>query len=265
MDENNSKKSTDLIQKFLQKTVDVFDSANLKEKKPLYIAIDSDVLRHLTLLNILKKQHGTIDVRKINDDGLKRDFNYFIRLYNCVLHDEIRLLIVDAVYQESKHSSALIDFMKEYCYFPNVNAINYQDKTEEARKLANAYTESYIYNGEVHEAPMKKVYVADIKKYVPTNDCYIMAQATVEQCPLLTGNGQDYVFNKRSDPYYYNSRVKGIVYVNINNGYFTENANGDKKTTSPILIHTLGPILKNLSLYETMEQIDDKVKGDLIL
>ena len=148
MEENKSTTETDSVEKFIKATANVFD--NEKSKKPIYIAIDSDILRSLTLLDILKKKYGKIEVEKIKDANLKRDFNYFIRLYNCVVHDEIRLLIVDAVYQESKHSPSLVEFMKEYCYFPNVNAANYQEKAEEARKLAYSYTEPYEYNGEQH-------------------------------------------------------------------------------------------------------------------
>ena len=47
--------------------------------------------------------------------------------------------------------------------------------------------------------------------------------------------------------------------------YYTEDENGNKQTSTPILIHTLGPILKNISTYKTMNQVDDKIKGDLIL
>ena len=68
----------------------------MTNKNPIYLAIDSDVLRTLTLLDILKKEHGYVDIDKIKDSSLKKDFNYFNRLYNALNHDEIRPLIVDA-------------------------------------------------------------------------------------------------------------------------------------------------------------------------
>lgn len=232
---------------------------------PKYIAIDSDVLRDLTLLHLLHKSHDRIDKEKIHSTTLKRDLNYFERLYQCVIHDQIRLLIVDAVYQESKHSPNLVAFIKEFCYFPNINAINYQEKAQQARQLASAYCRPYTYQGKERPVPMKSVFVADINKYVPTNDCYIMAQATIEGCPLLTGNGKDFVFNQRNDNRDDHDRVRGIVQINISMGYFTQNEKGFNSVASPILIHDLGPILKNIPAFHTPEQIDDKVKADTLL
>lgn len=237
----------------------------MTKNKAIYLAIDSDILRTLTLLDILKKEHGHIDVEKIKGSNLKKDFNYFNRLYQSMLHDEIRLLIVDAVYQESKHSQSLLNFIKEYCYFPNVNATNYQEKAEKARQLANAYTEPYLYKEDQQEAPMKAVFVADISKYVPTNDCYIMAQATIEGCSLLTGNGKDFIFNQRNEDRYAHDRVRGITQINIINGYYEEDKPGHYITPKPIMINTLAAILKYEDNFETVEQNDNKVKADLIL
>lgn len=237
----------------------------MTSKKPIYLAVDSDILRTLTYFDVLRKEHGYIDVEKIKDRSLKKDFNYYNRLFNCILHDEIRLLIVDAVYQESKHSATLLNFIKEYCYFPNVNAANYQEKAERARTLAKAYCEPYTYKAKLQAAPMKSVFVADINKYVPTNDCYIMAQATVEQCSLLTANGKDFIFNTRhTDNKAEHERVLGIVQINIQNGYYVDSDKGYQVAPKPVMIDTLAKILK-YDVFETTEQIDDKVKADLVL
>ena len=75
---------------------------------PKYIAIDSDVLRDLTLLDLVHQTHKTIDKDKIPSSTLKRDLNYFERLYQCVIQDKIRLLIVDAVYQEANTRPTLL-------------------------------------------------------------------------------------------------------------------------------------------------------------
>lgn len=237
----------------------------MTNKKAVYLAIDSDILRTLTLLDILKTEYGFVDIDKIKDSTLKRDFNYFTRLYNAITHNEIKPLIVDAVYQESKHSNSLIEFMKKYCYFPNVNAVNYQEKAEKARNLANAYTKSFTYNGENREPPMKAVFVADINKYVPTNDCYIMAQSTIEHCSLLTGNGKDFIFNEKNEDRYAHDRVKGITQVNILNGYFDEDTPGHYITPKPIMINTIAAILKYENEFVTISQNEDKVKADLVL
>ena len=71
----------------------------MTKNKPFYIAIDSDILRTITFLDVLKTEHGFIDVTKIHNKALKDDFNYFTKLLNAIAHDEIRPLIVDAVYE----------------------------------------------------------------------------------------------------------------------------------------------------------------------
>ena len=238
----------------------------MKKNKPAYLAIDSDVLRTLTHLDVLKMEHGHIDVSKIRNKVLKDDFNYFIKLYNAIVFDEVRPLIVDAVYQESKHSPSLISFMKNYCYFPNVNAANYQEKAEKARKLAIAYTNQYKDSkGQICDAPMKKEFVADINKYVPSNDCFIMAQATIENCPLLTGNGKDFIFNEKSADKYNHERVKGIVEINIANGYNYQDEKGHNTTPKPIKINTLAGLLKYEDYFMDLNQKDDYEKASTIL
>lgn len=238
-----------------------------KIRTPKYIAIDSDILRELAFLDILKSEHGhNIDLEKLPaNSALRKHFNYFVRLYNCITYNEIKIVIVDAVYQESKHSETLINFIKKYCYFPNVNAINYQERAAKARLLARKYCEEYVHQGETMPAPMKSVFVADINKYVPTNDCYIMAQATIDGLPLLTGNGQDFIFNKRNENRDDHDRVRGITQINIANGYYTTNAKGYQVTSAPILIYDLGPILKNVTNFTTPEQSDDFIVANSIM
>lgn len=244
----------------------------MTSKKPLYLAFDSDILRTMTFLDVLKTTHGFIDTNKLHNKKLKDDFNYFIRLYNAIIHNEIRPLIVDAVYQESKHSASLVEFMKNFCYFPNVNAANYQEKAEKARILASQYTEPYEskakYESEldkVKPAPMQKVFIADINKYVPTNDCYIMAQATIENCPLLTANGKDFIFNEKYVDKYNHERVKGIIEINIANGYYKTDRNGNKITTKPIMINTIASILKYENCFDIIDQSNEFVKAETIL
>ena len=242
-----------------------------QNETPKYIAIDSDILRELSFLKMLKKEYGhSINPDKLPlNSALKKDFNYFVLLLNCIEHDEIRLVIVDAVYQESKHSDSLINFIKDYCYFPNINAANYQEKAEQSRILAKAYCSEYTYCDEEKQAPMKSVFIADINKYAPSNDCYIMAQATIEGLPLLTGNGKDFVFNNRnpnnSQRKNNHDRVKGIIQVNISNGYFTIQENGKKISSAPMLLYELAPILRHIDSFKTPEQSDDFIIAGSIL
>ena len=76
----------------------------MKKTPVKYIAIDSDILRHLTYLDMLQTKNEVVDVKKIKDDFVSKNYLHFTHLFNLVKEDKIRLLIVDAVYQESKYS-----------------------------------------------------------------------------------------------------------------------------------------------------------------
>ena len=116
---------------------------------------------------------------------------------------------------------------------------------------------------------MKSVFIADINKYAPSNDCYIMAQATIEGLPLLTGNGKDFVFNSRnpnnSQRKNNRDRVKGIIQVNILNGYYTEQEDGKKISSAPMLLYELAPILRQVDDFKTPEQSEDFIEANSIL
>lgn len=215
----------------------------MEKNNPLYFAIDSDILRELTFIDIIKKSNKTLEEITTTDPLLEKYGGYLQRLYFKMKTGEINLVIVDAVYQESKHSKSLVDFIKEYCYFPDINAINYQEKAEEARKLANAYCKPFIYNEVEEQAPMKFVFIADINKSVPTNDCYIMAQATIEGISLITANGKDFIFNKRNASIEHD-RSRGITIINEMNGYYDVNSKGKHIAPKPFHIYTLGPMIK---------------------
>ena len=90
-----------------------------------------------------------------------------------------------------------------------------------------------------------------------------MAQATIENCPLLTGNGKDFIFNQRNDDTYAHERVKGITQININHGYYKEETPGYFITSKPIMIGTFSKIIRHKT-FETTEQ-NDKIKADTIL
>ena len=235
----------------------------MKNDKPFYVAIDSDILRHLAYLELRMQDHEEITPEDFNDNLLVRDFNFYKRILEYAKRDEVRLLIVDAVFQESRHSNTLVQFMKEYCYFPNINAVNFQEKANKASVLAHAYCSEYLFEGQVFDPPMKSVFVADIHKVVPTNDAYIMAQATVEQCCLLTGNKRDFIFDEKQGEDN-NARVIGIRRINKEHGYYEENEYGIG-VAQPITINKLAGSLKRDERFGIFIQTDDKVPGKTIL
>jgi len=224
----------------------------MEDNKPLYFAIDSDVLRTLSFIDLIMQKEPSYDLRRSQSALLQKYSGYFLRLYNKMLSGEIRLVIVDAVYQESQHSVTLLSFMKKYCYFPKINIVNYQRKATEARKLAEAYCEHYKVGDKTYVAPMKKVFNAASNKSSPTNDCFIMAQATIEGISLITANGRDFIFDEKAGNENHD-RAKGIMNVNIAKGYYASKQ-GNFNTSRPFHIKTIGPMLKNEEL--TIDVID---------
>lgn len=233
----------------------------MENNEPLYFAIDSDILRTLTYIEMVLEDDPEYDFRNSQDSHLKKWGGYFKRLYYKMISDEIRLVVVDAVYQESQHSKSLLEFMKKHCYFPKINAVNYQRKASEAEKLANAYCEPYEVGDKTYPAPMKFVFNAQSRKFSPTNDCYIMAQATIEGISLITANGKDFIFDERSGKENHD-RAKGIMRVNVARGYYTQGSS-NFKTTRPFHIHIIGPMLKDEVLkIELMTPLCDFDLGD---
>lgn len=238
------------------------------ENKPLEIDIDSDILRALSLFELLTEQYGFIERNfvKGKDAALYNHFGYLVKLFSLVKEDQIRMVINDAIFQENKHSKKLLKFMQKYCYFPNITPINAQRRADEARKLAYAYCKPYSSaDGKTHDAPMKFVYFADISKYAPTNDTYAAAQATRDGRCLLTANGQDLIFNKKNAKDK-NSRSRGIVEINMHLHYYTEKEDGTILVPRPIHIQTFGELLnrplEEISLSTSYEEL---IKADTIL
>ena len=236
----------------------------MENNNPLYFAIDSDVLRMLTYIDKLFSEGKDLDFKYSSDPLLNKWGGYFKRLYFKAKNNEIRFVIVDAVYQESQHSISLLTFMKNYCYFPKINAVNYLKKAEKARRLANAYCEPYDVGDKEFPAPMKKIFNAESGKSSPTNDCYIMAQATMEGISLITANGRDFIFDEKNGKENHD-RAKGIMSINIARGYY-KTSQGKFNTSRPFHIHTIGPMLKDDVLtIELMEPLNNFDLGnDLI-
>jgi len=235
----------------------------MENNAPIYIAIDSDILRSLTYIEKIRQSEQSYDFKNSDHPLLKKYSGYFQRLYHRMEEDSLRLVIVDAVYQESKHSASLVNFMKNHCYFPKINLVNYQEKATEARELANAYCSPFKLGGKEFPAPMKKVFHADENKHAPSNDCYIMAQATIEGICLITANGQDFIFDDKSNIENH-FRSMGIINVNMIKGY----CSGDVKKYGiprPYHIETIGPMIKQTLKFSAFPAFNEFEKGnDLI-
>ena len=238
----------------------------MENNEPLYFAIDSDILRRLTHIDIILESEQFYDIKNSNDPLLKKYGGYLQRLYHKMKNDEIRLVIVDAVYQESKHSESLVNFMKNYCYFPKINAVNYQEKATEARNLAYAYCAPYTMGEKQFPAPMKMIFHTDENKHAPSNDCYIMAQASIEGISLITANGKDFIFDDKSNSENH-YRTNGIININISKGYYSTAQSNRLLVSRPFHIRTIGPLLtkdKNV-IIETISPFNEFDKGSELI
>lgn len=226
-------------------------------KKPtehIYIALDSDIIRVFAWADSMIKQG-----KKITDDENAKT-NYFLcnyanetqTLLNLAYDDKIRFFLTKTVYRESKHlttiaSHPLYHFITDLCYCPDVNSKEYKESDQKkVQSLADAYCE--VVHGEY--SAMRATYVELSQAYGPTNDAYIMAQATIAGCAcLLTDNRRDFIFNDRINKYG-SDRKNAIMSINTKNEY-GKYLNGKFFVTKPVSILslmnaiTLQPDLKN--------------------
>ena len=214
-----------------------------------YYAIDSDVLHDLVYVEFLQNKYGFVDKDKIPNKLIKDNLGYLFSLLKMAKKDEVRLLIVPTVFHECEHSKSCVDFMKNYCYMQNVNQFNADRIAQEVDDLAKAYCKSYVYNGVEFPAPMMNEYSSANRKYVPSNDAYIMAEATIAgAAAVITMNVKHYIKNIRNDDDD-NSRLIGIIRINKQKGYqrIFQSEDGVQYpiSTVPKALYAIMPILRN--------------------
>lgn len=159
-------------------------------KEPCYLAIDSDILRYLICFkygtNAKKQFENTCDsfIRK-NHETLKE-------ILKLIDEDKLRLVITRTTVAESPaFNDVRKDLFKNFLYFTDFATDEYFEKEIKIENLANTYSSS---PGEKNIA-MKKKYFAAMKSYVPTNDAYILAEASVEGLMFVTNNEKDFIYD----------------------------------------------------------------------
>ncbi len=246
-----------------------------------YISIDSNILRAFLYLDVMLKSYVKnngieftykelpdnfnftkfLDLKNCNDPLLRLHTRGMCYLYLLFKKDKIRMYVTEAVYNENKHSKNCCDFIRDNCFMHKIMTESEKEKFyKKVSDLVNDYTspQTVRYKGELMACnpPMKVEYLEHLQTYVPTNDCYIMAESTVDNCTLLTGNGKDFIFDIKDDKEFYNpttrkfvkkkSRTLGIVDVNIKNGYYSTGEDDNKIVPKPIDIDTLA---RNIQRY----------------
>lgn len=232
-----------------------------KQKKHIYFALDSDVLTNLATLAKGKKDYPNLNKSELREklnllrcDMLFGNFNFYNELLDLALNDEIRFLVTPTAYYESRQIPTCKDFIKLYCYLPNINVANYKNFEYRVRTLAKAYCVPYEREEKIFPAPLSPKYNAEVGDVVPANDAYIMAEASICNANLITENIKHLILKSDKNEHYsqedvvYNRRDWGIADINIINGYCFEQTkpNGEIKKFSPIpvSVESIGKSLK---------------------
>lgn len=233
-----------------------------------FIALDSDILRSLADLDQLLQEKPTYKTSDSKDFLIRDNGRYLKSLLKMVKNEELCIFVGSTIFSEVKHRENCIDFIKKYCYLPKMNATNFAEMVLKADDLAYKYcTENYKVDDKEYYPPMEKHYNAYLKREVPSNDAYAMVEATIANCLFITNNGQDFIFRKylKDDK---NSRVKGIVDINIKEGYMElDEQSGYNIVPKPMEFNVFIPLLKKgiNNVYLPMADEDNFDKGaDLI-
>ncbi len=209
------------------------------ETKGKFVAVDSNVLRILAFMNKRYEEfdNGKFVFEKSKDCLIQKYGKYFLDILRHMKNENekerLNILILDYVYMENKHIPLVNEFIKNNCYVSKKFLAGEEKYRARVNHLARAYCKPYKkkMKDELRPAPMQSVYNAYANKDIPSNDAYIMAQATLEGVLLVTANGKDFTFNIRNqdntDEEYVNDRTEGIVDINMMLGYCEKSDKGD--------------------------------------
>lgn len=203
-----------------------------KQSSPIKIALDSDMLRNIAYFcdvsnrtyNVMNNQHVYHNLE---------DYHYLLTCFNSGL---IEFRIGKVVFKENNHLEAILNFIKNY-KIKSINAPEHQ-----VLVMAQAYCSSYTDINKVkHPAPMNKEYIAADDEFKPSNDAFIMAEATIGNCLLLTNNFKHFI--SFSEAEYDHRRADGIKC--INKQFKFDKIKGNKVfTPQPLTLKTLVKFLK---------------------
>lgn len=218
--------------------------SNPLNSKHLYVALDADVLRALATVAPYYMRGIHYDYERSNDPIVRNCAGYLFKLLerSVATTDELRLLVTTSVFYEVRHKREVVNFINDYCYIPKQNNLldqEYMVKKQKIKDLAYAYCGAGKPYDPYNPPPMDMKYMAEIGSYCPTNDCYIMAEATVENAILVTNNRKDFIYNKNI-PDDESSRLMGIISTNAQFGYVDESGYSPR----PIALHSFGPLLR---------------------
>lgn len=195
----------------------------VKPGETLYVAVDSDFLRELAYFMLSELSD---DEKQKNHKNVANNFNELKYFRSLIEQGILKIIIPTTVYQECKNSSGCEEFIKRYGIIPKIDHNNFKAYATDMTNLAYAYCfEEVDINGRKMTA-MHPQYVASVGKVVPTNDAFIMAEATMLGLCLITLNEKDFIqtmYNRvgarKGEFDDFNDIVQAITTINKNYGY----------------------------------------------
>ena len=187
----------------------------------VYIALDSDIIRCLTIIAPYAKLKNIPSSSKItNNATLQKYAPALCKLFNKAQADDIRLLVTSTTYYETQHLQPVKNFIETYCYFPTSENLEDEEYINNIRTLAYTYCGFATDTQNKTPHPFSARYVAEFNRYCPCNDSYVMAEATVENAILLTANQKDFIYVKSANK---NKKIANeIIEINKQFGYEDE-------------------------------------------
>ncbi|MBE7075617.1 MAG: hypothetical protein E7375_00920 [Clostridiales bacterium] len=237
------------------------------KRKPFYLAIDSDFLRSFSYFLGGK---DSLEEKKRRDVNIRNNYGYFGHIKDLMEGDFVRFVVTPTVFQEVKHGESFKNFISKHCIVPQINPENYQRYSNKVNELAEAYCTETSYVEDHVAAPMHLNYVAAIGKYVPTNDAFIMAEATVLGLSLLTCNVNDFLQSRiwreraeKSKFEYGNDIAKGISIINKKYHYVFDSTSEESVFSiptplAPYLLCNLTKTTKKVAEFSTPVPIIDE-------
>lgn len=221
---------------------------NNKLSLSMYFSLDADVLRQLAFLDVIMSEStGFVDFKKIGNDVFRENSGYLFYIYNEIAknpNSNIKLFVTETPYREVKSFPSCLNFIKKYCYTPNMNIMNVTEKNDEAVKLARAYCLGYTDEAQgVVYVPSMKTFLSNEGETRISRDARNMAEATREGAIFITLNGQDYVFDKSLDDKN-TIRRDNTIAINKALGY-GQIVDGYDITPRPFIVNEIVPTLKH--------------------
>ena len=251
-----------------------------------YIALDADVIRNLTKINNYLTKNPDCTYKQICDyfkdnsepySSVVKNFTTYWNLLEIAKDEnsQIRLEVTTTPYYQVQHRPLEREFIKKYCYTPDVESLRRPEVKTEIIKLAYAYCEEFINpkDGVKFYFPLSMEWNPEQEKFSPSTDTYALAEAVHSRAAFfLTENKRHFIDvvseekkSSESNSIGKGRRRKAIVKINIDMGY-AQNVEDDLKyemlTTVPISVKELKDRLKdfNKGKLACLKTSDDELK-----